>query len=294
MKSLYWSIKREFFEYRRSIVVGAVVLSVLFTLSTYTGIVAGNHLLEGGMLNSADFSISIDEDTQIKSEQFLVQSVDKQMATTIHIGQKLTMMVLLGYGWVLAAIYLLAAMKRDEMDNNLLFWKSMPISDGLSVLAKFFMGCFVLPSGVLMVGFLINLALSVVLFPLASWYVQSDLTLALSHFSFAHELSEPLKQLVGSTLWSMPFAALLLLASSAAKRSPVLCLLAGAFIINVLEKITFKTEYIGQFFYSHLPWGLPMAMHSMTGQQVAVSATVGLLVAVILLWIAASIRRYRI
>ncbi len=140
--------------------------------------------------------------------------------------------------------YCLDALYGERRDRSILFWKSLPVSDRTTVLAKA-----AIPLGVLP---LIAFALSVVTFFLLLFFgtavlLGSGLSPA-RLWAEVRFVQEPLVMLYGLTvhaLWFAPIYGWLLLVSAWARRTPVLWAAIPPAAVALVEKIAFDTSNFG-------------------------------------------------
>jgi ABC-2 type transport system permease protein len=157
--------------------------------------------------------------------------------------------------FVAGLFYSLDALYGERRDRSILFWKSLPVSDLVTVLAKASVPLVVLP--------LVALALS--------WIVVAILTLAGSAALLAHGASaarlwsaERLIEapiimaygLAGHALWFAPIYAWLLLVSSWARRLPLLWAALPWIALLAVEAVSSNSRHVAGF----LGWRVTGAM----------------------------------
>jgi ABC-2 type transport system permease protein len=217
---LYWSIRREIWE-NRSITVAPLIVAglVLFVLLTMT---IG--------LPTRIRRMPTDPATRhARLVKPYAAAPAPIMFTTI----------LVGFFYSLDALY------GERRDRSILFWKSMPVSDRTSVLAKVCIPLVVLPAFALALSFLAQLA--ILLF--------SNSVLAINGISPGvvwRELSVelPVTMIYGLTahmLWFAPIHGWFMLVSAWAKRMPLVWAALPAVVIGGVESGLFKTTYFGSF-----------------------------------------------
>jgi ABC-2 type transport system permease protein len=151
---------------------------------------------------------------------------------------------------IIGAFYCLDALYGERRDRSTLFWKSMPVSDTMTVLAKASIPFIVLPLIVFAVGMvteLLMLALSstelaisgVGIAPLWTHLsLPRMLVLLLYHLFMAH------------VLWHAPFYAWFLLVGAWVQRSPFLWAFLPPVLLCFVEKIVFNsTHFLGMLDY---------------------------------------------
>ena len=147
---------------------------------------------------------------------------------------------------IVLVFYLLDCLYAERKDRSILFWKSLPVSDGLTVLSKLLVALGLVPLGVFVLGLLVSLACTGIwqlnaalgrLPGIPGWdlvgWLKAELALLLCFF-------------IGA-LWYAPCAAYLLVVSTWARRTPFLWLLLPPVAAQILERIAFGTHYLASF-----------------------------------------------
>jgi ABC-2 type transport system permease protein len=207
---------------------------------------------------------------------------------------------------VVAIFYCVETFQRERRDRSILFWKSLPVSDVTTVLAKASIPFVVLPVMIFVLTiaaqFLILLASSIVLAAAglsvtAYWqqvaFVQSSLLL-LYHLLTVH------------TLGAAPMYAWFLLVSAWARRAALVWAVLPPLVISAGEKLLFNTthfaNYLASFFAGvgteavtmHGTMPMDPMTHLTPGKFLMTpSLWVGLILAAIFLAAAVRLRRYR-
>jgi ABC-2 type transport system permease protein len=153
--------------------------------------------------------------------------------------------LLMGTTFVLGFYYSLECMHAERRDRSILFWKSLPVSDVTTVLAKAFIPIVALP----LITFIVAFATELVMLLLSTG------TLAMTgrgastlwqQLPFWQIIGGQLYHLlVGQVLWSAPIYAYLILVSAWAKRAPVLWAALPPLAIGFGEKLAFGTTHFG-------------------------------------------------
>jgi len=218
-QTLLWSVRREIWE-NRSIYIApasvAVALVGAFTFSLLRHPEVLAHL--AGM----------DEDNQ-------------RLALVVPCGIVAGLVIMTSV--LVGVFYCLDAMYGERRDRSIFFWKSLPVSDLVTVLAKMSAPMVVLP----VVTFVIVVATQLVLLLLCS-------VLMLAHGLNAgliwRQLPLPEMEVVtlygfmAMTLWYAPVYGWLLFVSSWAKRAPLMWAVLPVLAAAIVERIAFNTTYI--------------------------------------------------
>jgi len=155
----------------------------------------------------------------------------------------LAALLIMGVTFVVALFYSLDALYGERRDRSILFWKSLPVSDRTTVLAKASIPMLILPVLTFAVTIVAQaIILIVTKAVLAASGVNAEA--AWNHLSFWHLDGMLIYHLVAiHGLWFAPFYGWLLLVSAWAKRLPILWATLPPIAIGVFEKIAFNTSY---------------------------------------------------
>jgi ABC-2 type transport system permease protein len=144
--------------------------------------------------------------------------------------------------------YALDCLYGERKDRSILFWKSLPVSDGLTVLSKALVALTVAPLAtfvVALIGYLlfagilgVRMALggipSFISFDLVEW-LRTELTMLI--------------MLVVAMLWYAPVVAAMILLSVWARPNPFLWALLAPVVAPLIERIAFGTHYLSSFMH---------------------------------------------
>jgi ABC-2 type transport system permease protein len=217
-----WSILRELWD-NPSIVVAPAAVGLLLVIATLVAAVrfTGPLLLKLGEKNLA--------------------------LSTVAIAPFLPVPMFLGITMVLvAAFYSLDALLGERQDRSILFWKSLPVSDSLTVLSKMAVPIVILP----IVTFVVAIATDILIFvietiallvhhaPVVSSWAGIPVVSILALMAYAA---------VVVTLWYAPIYAWFLLVSAWVRRIPLITAVAPFILLPFFEKIAFHTDYVRNF-----------------------------------------------
>ena len=130
----------------------------------------------------------------------------------------------------------------ERKDRSILFWKSMPVSDTLTVVAKMLVVMLIVPLGVYVVSALTTLLLSGV-YLVRAWhdhvgnvYWDAGTWLRIQGISLVTE--------VAGVLWYAPITAFLMLVSAWARRSVWLWVLLPPVVLIMMERIALGSNHV--------------------------------------------------
>ncbi len=201
--------------------------------------------------------------------------------------------------FLVTAHYLLGCLYNDRRDRSILFWKSMPVSDGQEVISKFAVAMVVAPAVYIALS-LLTQVISSLLAMLLVWRMDKDpFELVLGNLDFGALLFNQVAGWILTALWVAPVYGWLMLASAAARRSPFLLAVAPVIGLSILERVVLGSDFVGRAVARHLPHanesgavGFYVAGPDWAAQDLA-SLAAGLLFTAIALWTAAWLRRTR-
>lgn len=221
-RPFYTSIRREVWE-NRSIYLAPLIIAGVVLFAT----------LAGTIVSSTKYRKLPDGDPA-KRYSLVVQPVGMSPAPIMFT----TLMV--------ALFYSIDAMYGERRDRSILFWKSMPVSDRVTVLSKASIPVLVLPG----VAYVLSVATQVTLLMLTSPVLAAN---GLSPAAFWHELRFfqglviMFYGLAVHALWLAPVYMGLMLVSAWARRAPFLWVAVPLLAVAAVEKATADTTYFLAF-----------------------------------------------
>jgi ABC-2 type transport system permease protein len=218
-RPFYWSVKREVLEHRSIYLAplafaGVILLGFLFVLAFLPHTVR--------TLDSLD---------PARQREALAQPYDFSAG------------LIMGAAFIVSIFYSLDALYGERRDRSILFWKSMPVSDLTTVLAKASIPIFVLP----LVSFVITVVTQSIMLLLSSMVLLAS-GLSVAPLWTQLQLSQVLLMLfyhlvTAHMLWFAPFYAWLLLVSAWARRAPFLWAILPPLGLGIFEKVAFHSSY---------------------------------------------------
>lgn len=226
-RPFYWSMRRELWEYRSVYIAPLVVAGVI---------------LFGYLIRLARLPQMVrDAETLPLWKQYLEIALPYAIATAS----------ILVTGVIVAVFYCLGALGNERRDRSILFWKSLPVSDLTTVLAKACIPTVVIPGVVIVVA----LALQLVMLGIGSAVltVRGPGPAALwGHWPLFQAWLITIYIVVVGTLWYAPIYGWLLLVSAWAKRMTFLWAVLTPIGISIVETIAFDTHFFGSFLHYRL------------------------------------------
>jgi ABC-2 type transport system permease protein len=145
---------------------------------------------------------------------------------------------------IVAVFYCLDALHGERRDRSILFWKSLPVSDITTVLAKVTIPLAVLP----LVAFVVAVVMQFLMLLLSSMILLANSVgpeILWTQWSILSQSLVLLYGLVTLALWYAPIYGWMLLISGWARRAPFLWAVLPPIVIQIFEKIAFGTSYFG-------------------------------------------------
>ncbi len=262
---VYWSVRRELWEHRWCYTVPLIVAAVF---------------LVGFVIGAARFPLTLPPDVRLQLAEHLPRRVEAPF--------DFASLVLMGAYLIVAVIYCLSALHTERWDRSILFWKSLPVSDTKTVIAKAIMPVVLLPLIIFVITVLTHglmlLAGSAVLlargvYPAGLWAQIPLLSLwaaLLYHLVTVHAL-----------YWA-PFYGWLLLVGAWARRAAFLWATLPVAAVLIIEKLIFGTAAFAHLLLWQLGGGgqaIPFPPHGNMPMQAPTLANLGAFLASPSLWI---------
>jgi ABC-2 type transport system permease protein len=279
-RPLFWSVRRELWENRSIYLVpsaAAAIFMLVFVITFY----------DLPTRRAATLRLPLSE------QKAILQKPYDETAT-----------MLIAISLIVGVIYCLDAVYGERRDRSILFWKSLPISDGTALLAKLAIPIAVMP----LLVFVLTLLLHI------SMFLSSNLVLMLNGVPSTTLTQMPLHEhtvillygLITLALWHAPIYAWLILMSAWARRVPLLWAVLPQIMVMILETILFRTQHFASFLGHRLVGHFPEAF--LPGREGSIDSVaqmtperfctlpalwIGLLFAAMFLAVAVQLRRSR-
>jgi ABC-2 type transport system permease protein len=278
----YWSVRRELWEHRY-IYIAPLAAAGLFLV----GFLIGTIHLPGNMRAA----LALDPMKQYEAIQKPYEFAE---------------LLLMGTFIIVAGIYCLDALYGERRDRSILFWKSLPVSDVTTVLAKASIPVVILPLFTFAITVVTQWIMAVLSTAVLAASGLSAATLW-SHLPLFHMWLGLFDHLVAfHGFWYAPLYCWLLLVSAWARRAPFLWATLPLLAIGIGEKIAFNTSHFGALLQYRFAGGPETAefeaghasmdslLHLHPGQiLISPGLWIGFVVAAAFLAGAVRLRRYR-
>lgn len=280
MKNFWWSLRRELWE-NRSITVAPIIVAGIFLFGFAVSGLRPRHLRA---------TLALDPNTQYGAIAGPYDMISGALMVTVMI---------------VALFYSVDALYGERRDRSTLFWKSLPVSDRVAVLAKASVAIVILP----LLAFVVTFAAHLAMMLLSSAVVAASgmsVGALWSHLSFFRMEALLLYHLIAMhSLWYAPLYGWLLLVSAWARRAPFVWALVPPFAIAYLEKLAFGSQWIANVLQHRVAGGMgasfpkgafpthPMT-HLMFGEYLTDPGLwIGFALTALFLWGATRLRRSR-
>jgi ABC-2 type transport system permease protein len=229
IRPFYWSVRRELWE-NKSIYLAPLTAAVVVLFG---------------------FGITAFNLPRLRTNALALESARQRSA--IEVPYDIAALMIMFTVFIVAIFYCLDALHGERRDRSILFWKSLPVSDLTTVLAKLFVAIAILPVitfVVVVVTQLLMLLISTVAL-LPSGLAGTTWNL----LPWPRLIAILLYGLVTSALWEAPVYGWLLLVSSWARRATFLWALLPWLAIGAIEKLAFDTTFFSRMLVNRLTGG---------------------------------------
>ena len=177
---------------------------------------------------------------------------------------------------LLVNFYLIDCLYAERRDRSILFWKSLPVSDGATVASKVVVACVVVPLGTFFLALVTDILFTAI-WDLRAVIGHSPELLAWDTVAFIKTQVLMFLGLVVSVLWYSPFLGCLLLASACVRRNVLLWVTVVPLLVVIFEQIAFGTHWLsrlidyrgnGIWYALHLESALLASIHNVGPAEV--------------------------
>ncbi len=215
LTTMYWLLKREFWENRGGFLWAPVITGGIFLLLNLMGIITAEVL---GARHGIHFGAS-GELSNVMSRMDAGDMSKVGMALDVAMYSSMAIItVVLGF---VVFFYCLGALYDDRRDRSILFWKSLPISDTGTVLSKVLSATVLAPAIAVVVGIVAGMAQLLLVAITLSFHGVNVWHLLMQAHPF-RVMGNLLGYLPVYVLWALPSVGWLLLCSAWARSKPFL------------------------------------------------------------------------
>jgi ABC-2 type transport system permease protein len=226
-RPLYWSVRREIWE-NRSIYAAPIVTACIMVFGSFISAFTLTHRMNAAMAAGTE-----------------------KLHGVIEMPYDMTAGLILVTAFLVGVFYCLDALYGERRDRSVLFWKSLPVSDRTTVLAKAAIPLVVLPlfSYVLII---VTQFLILILYTIALLGRPASLAALYTNLKFFQLAAALLYAMVAIAMWHAPVYCWLLLVSGWAKRATLLWAVMPFLAIGVFVKIAFGSASFFTFLGNRL------------------------------------------
>jgi ABC-2 type transport system permease protein len=263
MNQLPVLIRREFWEHRNTFVVLPAITTGFFLLM----------MLLTLLVSSTDtVDLNIDLNVDIQSDQDMEFFNDSMQADNIYAvalyqlegrsAEERTRFInaglqalggpLMGILWFVMFFYLLDSLYDDRRDRSILFWKSMPVSDAMTVFSKLVTGLWLVPLVYLLGVALLQLA-AMMMLSVAT--LRTEISMWETVWGPASIFSnwiQYLGALLFYSLWALPFFGWLIAVSAYAKSVPLVWVLGVPLALTIVERVVADEPLLANWIWDHI------------------------------------------
>jgi len=225
-RPMYWSVRRELWE-NRSIYIGPLAVAAVVML--------------GFLISLVGLPRTVRELTALHTRTYtgpMGQQIVLAMPYT-HVS-----ILIIFTAFLVGFFYSLEALHGERRDRSILFWKSLPVSDLTTVLAKASVPLMILP--LLVIAIVVVLHLIMLLLGLAAVSLSgADAATMWAKLPFFQLEVWLLYGVTVMTLWHAPLYGWLLLVSGWARRATFLWAVLPLVAFAVFERVAFHTLHLG-------------------------------------------------
>ena len=234
MKTMKWLIKREMWEHKGMLVwAPAVIATLIGVLALFAAFFDKNITINSDGSPSEILSVTLEGKVRTQVIETMAQAY---MAVSAPV------LLVLGF---LVFFYRLGALHDERRDRSLLFWKSLPVSDSMTVLSKVLLAAVVAPLITLGIGFV----LSLVVLLTGSLLLLSHGTNVFGELFLTPDLYLTPLRMLGLlplyVLWALPTVGWLLMVSSMARSKVFLWAVGTPLVTALLLLWADKAMHIG-------------------------------------------------
>ncbi|HYR11656.1 MAG TPA: hypothetical protein VEQ60_27990 [Longimicrobium sp.] len=232
-RPFYWSLRRELWE-NRSVYLAPMGVGAFTVVALIIHVLTMPSHMPGMLAN------------------------DPATAGTASVAYRVAALLMFVTAFVIGAFYCLEALSAERRDRSILFWKSLPVSDLTTVLAKVCIPLVVLP--LVTFAAVVAMHLALILLSTIALLVQGQSAVPLwRNVPLLRLFPALLYGVAAMALWLAPVYGFLLLVSGWARRTAALWAVLPLLALGLLEKLTMDTLHVRAFVIDRLIGWYPEA-----------------------------------
>ncbi len=246
MNSVMTLLKREYWENRGNFAIAPAAIGAFFIIIFVFALFNTEHLsITHGFSSGSDSVLG----GEVSGLSLLSSLTNEFAALPLERREKMWEIGFFGIGMSFVSIlifvsfiYMLGSLYDDRKDRSIMFWKSLPVSDLMTVNSKIITVLFVIPAFYIIATILTFILIMLIITLVALF---SGGSVWQSIWQPAPFLTAPVKMYFNyiiQTLWAAPFLGWVLLVSSWTKRKPILLATIPLFAISFLEFYYYRTS----------------------------------------------------
>jgi len=246
-KVLLALIRREFWEHRQLWMVPLILFTLVLIGALFIRVIADNtglHLDPFPWRSAGQAANLTPEQSNVGVAMLML--LDWGMTTPLFIAVSIVIF-----------FYLLQSLFDERKDRSILFWKSLPVSDGTTVASKLLVGIVIVPIGVFLLAMLDHLLISAVVTARIAVGPSHQYPLLWDTLAWVKTEVLLFYSVLVTMLWVFPIAAYLMLTSAAARRNVFLWAILPPVLVSLVE-LPFGTHFFSQVVLRWVPglWGV--------------------------------------
>ena len=237
-RPLYWSLRRELWE-NRSLYIAPLVI--------------GGMLLLGSLISALYYG-----DRIVDIMEPVLKLDPQSQAARLARPYDMAAIMIIGTSFLVAVFYCLDALYGERRERSILFWKSLPVSDRITVLSKASIPLVVLP----LIAFVVILATQFIMLLIATAALEThgmSASVLWRQVLGFEGMVVLLYGLVVNSLWYAPVYGWLLMVSAWARRTTFLWAVLPPLALCVVEAIAFHTWHLAALLKYRLGGGFAAA-----------------------------------
>ena len=259
MNQLPVLIRREFWEHRNIFVILPTMITGFFLLMMLLTLLVS-------ATGSVDINVDIQSDQDIdffndsmradNIYAFVLYQLEgrsiEERARYINSGLQALGGPLIGILWFVMFFYLLYSLYDDRRDRTILFWKSMPVSDAMTVISKLVTGVWLVPLIYLLgVSILQLAAMGMLSFATLGTDISMWETVWVPASIFSNWIRY-LGALIFYSLWALPFFGWLVAVSAYSKSVPLVWVLGVPLALTIVESVVADDAPLANWMWDHI------------------------------------------